>query len=85
MVQLTRLPGTEPYVVAMQWDGFLQCSFTVAIAFGTGCLVGDFTDDDSRRFDPIEATPEWLQSELVWEPTWTREMMSEVARLELGM
>ena len=23
--------------------------------------------------------------ELVWQPTWTREMMSEVARLELGL
>jgi metal-sulfur cluster biosynthetic enzyme len=23
--------------------------------------------------------------ELVWEPQWTREMMTEAARLELGM
>ena|SRR5688572_25220591 len=35
----------------------------------------------------IENIPEVKSAsvELVWEPTWTREMMSEVARLELGM
>ena len=35
----------------------------------------------------IENIPEVKSAsvELVWEPTWGREMMSEVARLELGM
>jgi FeS assembly SUF system protein len=35
----------------------------------------------------IENIPEVKSAavELVWEPTWAREMMSEVARLELGM
>lgn len=69
LLRLQRLPGTEPYVVAMQWDGFMQCSFTVAIAFGTGCLVGGFTDDNSRRFDEIDDQPTFLQSELDWDTT----------------
>jgi FeS assembly SUF system protein len=35
----------------------------------------------------IENIPEVASAtvELVWQPTWTREMMSEVARLELGL
>ena len=35
----------------------------------------------------IENIPEVVGAdvELVWEPPWTKEMMSEVARLELGM
>lgn len=69
LIALTRVPGTDPLVVLMEWNGFMQCSFTIAIAFGTGCLLGDFTDDDSRRFDAIDSTPTALQSELVWKPT----------------
>jgi FeS assembly SUF system protein len=35
----------------------------------------------------IETIPEVSSAtvELVWDPPWTREMMSEVARLELGL
>ena len=35
----------------------------------------------------VENIPEVTSAtvELVWQPTWTREMMSEVARLELGL
>jgi hypothetical protein len=69
MIRLLRLPGSDPFVVALQWEGFMQCSFTVAIAFGTGCLIGGFTNDNSRRFDPVDSEPAFLQSELDWETT----------------
>lgn len=66
---LTRLPGTEPRVVALAWHGFMQCSWTVGGAFATGCLIADFTDDNSRQFDPIDGEPSFLQSETLWVPT----------------
>lgn len=50
-----------------------------------GCPVaGTLPPMVGRR---IEAIPEVKSAkvELVWEPAWTREMMSEVARLELGL
>ena len=68
-IAIERLPGTEPYVVGLAWQGFLHCSWTLAGAFATGCLLSDFTDDNSRRFDAIEGVPAFLQSELVWQST----------------
>jgi len=50
-----------------------------------GCPVaGSMPAEVARK---IENIPEVVGAdvELVWEPQWTREMMSEVARLELGM
>ena len=46
--------------------------------------AGTLPPEVERR---IEEVPEVKSAkvELVWEPTWAREMMSEVARLELGM
>lgn len=70
-IQLTRIPGSEPRVVALVWHGFMQCSWTLGGAFATGCLVSDFTDDNSRAFDAIDAEPSFLQSETLWEPTQT--------------
>lgn len=68
---LERLPGTEPFVVTMLWDGFLHCSLTVGGVFATGCLIGDYTDDASRFSSPVDSLPTFLQSELVWEATQT--------------
>jgi FeS assembly SUF system protein len=50
-----------------------------------GCPVaGSLPGDVERR---IEAIPEVKSAtvELVWEPTWSRDMMSETALLTLGM
>lgn len=66
-----RLPGTDPFVVAMVWEGFMHCSWTVGGAFATGCLIGAYTDDNSRSYDPIDGQPTFLQSELVWTATQT--------------
>ena len=68
-VQLNVLPGTEPFVEAMQWNGHIECSWFIAIAFYTGCGIGDFIDDQSRRFDMIERRPHFVQSELDWRAT----------------
>lgn len=50
-----------------------------------GCPVaGSMPGEVARK---IENIPEVVGADvdLVWEPPWTREMMSEAARLELGM
>ena len=50
-----------------------------------GCPVaGSLPGDVERR---VEAIPEVKSAtvELVWEPTWSRDMMSETALLSLGM
>lgn len=49
-----------------------------------GCPVAGSMPAEVER--KVEAIPEVRSAtvELVWEPQWTKEMMSEVARLELG-
>lgn len=69
LVLLESLPGTAPYVTVLAWDGFMECSLIAAGFFFSGCMAADVTSDDSRRTDPVEAEPAWLQSELVWEGT----------------
>lgn len=50
-----------------------------------GCGMGDILADDVKR--SIESLPEIARAdvEMVFDPPWNQEMMSEVARLELGM
>ena len=50
-----------------------------------GCPVaGTLPPEVERRIEAVDEVKS-AKVELVWEPQWMREMMSEVARLELGM
>jgi len=50
-----------------------------------GCGMGGVISDEAdRKVNGIEGI-DHVSVELVWEPMWTREMMSEAAQLELGM
>ena len=50
-----------------------------------GCGMGDIIAGEAeRKVRAIEAV-EFAKVELVWEPMWDRNMMSEAAQLELGM
>ena len=50
-----------------------------------GCGMGGVISDEvDRKVNGIEGIAH-VSVELVWEPMWTREMMSEAAQLELGM
>ncbi len=50
-----------------------------------GCGMGPAIKADvENKFLCVETVDE-VDVELVWEPIWGREMMSEAARLELGM
>ena len=50
-----------------------------------GCPVaGELVAQVEGRAESVEEVPS-ATVELVWDPPWSREMMSEAARLELGM
>jgi metal-sulfur cluster biosynthetic enzyme len=50
-----------------------------------GCPVaGDLLMQVEAQVEAIEEVPS-ATVELVWDPPWSREMMSEGARLELGL
>ena len=50
-----------------------------------GCPVaGDIVAAVKQRVEAIPEVPR-AEVELVWDPPWTRERLSEAARLELGM
>tara|TARA_B100001175_G_C19329320_1_gene551702 strand:- start:222 stop:761 length:540 start_codon:yes stop_codon:yes gene_type:complete len=50
-----------------------------------GCGMGPvIADEVDRKINGVEGI-ESVSVELVWEPMWTRDMMSEEAQLELGM
>tara|TARA_Y100000816_G_scaffold55470_1_gene36024 strand:- start:797 stop:1282 length:486 start_codon:yes stop_codon:yes gene_type:complete len=48
---------------------------------GMGPVIADEVDRKVNGLDEVED----VSVELVWEPMWTRDMMSEAAQLELGM
>lgn len=48
---------------------------------GMGPVIADEVDRKVKGLDGIED----VMVELVWEPQWNRDMMSEAAQLELGM
>ena len=48
---------------------------------GMGPVIADEVDRKINGLDGVED----VSVELVWEPMWTRDMMSEAAQLELGM
>ena len=50
-----------------------------------GCGMGPvIADEVDRKINGLEGIDN-VSVELVWEPMWTRDMMSEAAQLELGM
>ena len=50
-----------------------------------GCGMGEILVEDIRAKISLIPTVETTEVELVFDPPWNREMMSETAKLELGM
>ena len=50
-----------------------------------GCGMGPTIQADVENKILCVETVDEVEVDLVWEPQWTREMMTEAARLELGM
>jgi metal-sulfur cluster biosynthetic enzyme len=50
-----------------------------------GCGMGDILRDEAERAVRAVAGVDDVRVELVWDPPWTTERMSEAARLQLGL
>ena len=61
-------------------DVTVRMTLTVAVL---SRLPSRFPPRSSRRSPPSRVCAR-AKAEIVWEPTWTKEMMSEVAKLQLG-
>jgi hypothetical protein len=67
-VGLVRVPGTEPYVVAMNQEGYLWCAYMVQSVQRCD-LLGTTAEDRHEWFLALDQVPEYLQTELVWAST----------------
>lgn len=70
------------YKVDLQEDGLLIIDMTLT---APSCPAADFLIEDiTQKMRSIEGVSD-VKINLVFEPEWTKDMMSEEAKLELGM
>ncbi len=65
--------ATAPYHQELTFSGFIECSTTLIAlcAVPNGDLQGDLTNDRFIQNFALDAPPQWLQSEMVWDSTQT--------------
>jgi len=69
------------YRIDLDDDGHLEVDMTLT---APNCPAADFIAEDVRqKISAVEGVKE-AKVNLVFEPEWTKEMMSEEAKLELG-
>ena len=71
-------------VVSRREDGERTVAVKMTLT-APGCGMGDILVDDVRNKLELIPTVAEADVELVFDPPWTRNMMSEAARLETGM
>ena len=70
------------YKVDLQDDGLLSIDMTLT---APNCPAADFIIEDvTQKMRSIEGVSD-VKVNLVFEPEWSKDMMSEEAKLELGM
>lgn len=70
------------YRIELQDDGKLEVDMTLT---APNCPAADFIMEDVRlKLDGVEGVAE-AKVNLVFEPEWDKDMMSEEAKLELGL
>ena len=70
------------YKVDLQDDGLLSIDMTLT---APNCPAADFSIEDvTQKMRSIEGVSD-VKVNLVFEPEWSKDMMSEEAKLELGM
>ena len=70
----------EPAVSGEGWRVHIRMTLTAP-----GCGMGDYLARDvEQKLLEIPGVKE-VEVELAWDPPWTRDMMSEAAKLQLGM
>ena len=70
------------YRIAIEPTSAVKVEMTLT---APGCPVaGDIVAEVKKKIEAIPDVPR-AEVELVWDPPWTKERLSEAARLELGM
>lgn len=70
------------YNIDLQDDGMLIIDMTLT---APSCPAADFlVEDVTQKMRSIDAVKD-VKVNIVFEPEWTKDMMSEEARIELGM
>jgi len=60
-------PTTVPYVSVDQFNGFIECSFTLVLVSYAACAEAeDFNNNVFIDFVSFEPNVQWIQSEMVW-------------------
>ncbi len=71
-IQIDRIPGLEPLIEPLKWNGYLTCGAAV-FATSVGCttfpIVAEQIGDQSIFYHSFANEPNHVQSELVWEST----------------
>ena len=63
------------------FDDHAEVDFTLT---SPGCPLADVIEDDIRKILESEHKISKVQLEVVWDPPWNLDFLSEEARLELG-
>ena len=68
--QLVIDPETRPFFDAYVFDGYIQCSFSLLAAGFAACsTLGPVSTDRLDVTYTLDKTPDWLQSEMLWDST----------------
>lgn len=71
-IQLEANPSLAPRIVPIQYEGFLQCSFTLVVVGFNACGLGEILGmplDDPLVVHDVEANASFSQTEMLWEST----------------
>lgn len=67
-VMIERLPGSEPRVETLRYEGYIGCSFGTPINYG-GCGFATNQEDDAEAYFDVQAAPSVVQTEILWDST----------------
>lgn len=68
-ILLSQDPSTAPFVELFEFNGFIECSFSlVAVGFAACSSAGTGNDVFMEEYQ-LEGTPDFAQSEMIWEST----------------
>lgn len=72
-VLLSVNPDERPYFSVINWNGYIECSFRVAVpgvtSVGVNACNGVGNQDVNFPLAPMDAIPTFVQAELIWENT----------------
>lgn len=67
-IVIERLPGSEPRVETLRYEGYIGCSFGTPVNYG-GCGFATGQEDDAEAYFDVQGTPTVVQTEILWDST----------------